>query len=438
MRLGNLTLTTSDPAGALFVAKWNPRLARFMWTQQADESSQAMVTAIAVQGPNVYVLASLWGDTIRLGHTVLATTGSVVKGSYFVAKLLDEGTQAHFSWARPVAESATDEARVEALAVQGADVFVAGNFRDSTTVFGSKMLHASKDGDLFVAKLTDEGSTARLQWVQQGGPAATKYVGALAVRGKAIYVAGTLPKATSWFGANVVLKAGQRNAYVAKLLDQKTTASWVWAQRIGSADNNHVDAIVVQGTRLYVAGNYYRYGQDKPVTPDSTQLGGDGSGDIFITKVADTGPAGKLVWATRAGGARMEYASAIAVQGKSLYVAGRTNSDTLRLGHAALVNTDTTHYFSNALVIKLTDEGKRGVAEWMQQAGGQSQDAAAGLAVSSKQVYVGGVFCSERIGHSDALHTSGFLATLASKSVDTRARRSASQVDPKQRRRLKR
>ncbi|WP_460584375.1 hypothetical protein [Hymenobacter arcticus] len=414
MQLGSLTLTTSAPGGALFVAKWSPVLARFLWAQQASAQSQVLISHMAVQGGNVYLLGSLWGDTLQLSKTVLVTGGSVIKGSNFIAKLVDEGTSAHFSWVSQPGKLADDQAEISALAVHGSSIFVAGNFRDSTTVFGSKMLHASAGRDLFVAKLTDEKDMPHLQWVQEGGPTPYKYAGALAVQGKFIYVAGNLPKTASSFGNKLVVRAGQRNAYVAKLRDEKDHASWVWAQRIGSAQNNHVDALAVQGACIYVAGNYFRTGKDKPVTSDSTQLAGEG---IYVTKVEDSGSASRLVWAAQAGGTRSDFAEALVVRGKNLYVAGRTNSDTMRLGSIKLVNTDTTHYFDNALVAKLTDMGERGIFAWVQQAGGQSQDAATSLAISGKRLYVSGVFCGGRIGRTDALHTSGFLAALTDKSL---------------------
>ena len=79
--------------------------------------------------------------------------------------------------------------------MSGTSVYVTGNFISATSGFGATTLTnggAAFSADVFVAKLTDAGSTGSFDWTQQAGGTQYDAATALALSGPNVYVAGYL------------------------------------------------------------------------------------------------------------------------------------------------------------------------------------------------------------------------------------------------------
>ena len=251
-----------------------------------------------------------------------------------------------------------------ALAVSGNSVYVAGTFESRTVDFGTVTLtNASQNPnfsqgstDMFVAKLTDAGSTGSFVWAQRAGgtrPGFTTYdlVYALAVSGASVYIAGAFESPTADFGPITLTNAGlDSDVFVAKLTDAGPTGSFEWAQQAGGTHTDVAKAMVVSGTNVYVAGFF-----NSPMLEfGATILTNAG---IFVAKLTDVGPTGSFVWAQQAGGTRDDYAQALAVNGTSVYVAGTFSSPTMDFGPVTLTNVSTSPDPYDVFVAKLTDAG---------------------------------------------------------------------------------
>ena len=313
--------TTSGSDG--FVAKLTPT-GSFVWAEQVSGDGNDEILALAVNGPNVYIGGSFTSNTVAFGPRTLTNTGTVNAGytDGFIAKLTDAGTSAGFAWAQKLGGSNND--LVTALAVAGADVVVAGSFR-LNAAFGSLTAASAGLQDVFVAKLRDSGSTSQFAWVQRAGGAVGDDVAqALAVSGTRVYVAGYFDSPTAAFGPATVARAGGYDAFVAQLTDAGTSGSFGWAQRMGGTNNDRAHGLVATAAGVAVAG----YFDSAPATFGPLTLanyGGNGSSDIFVTRLADSGTAGTFVWAQRAGGVRDDQGFALALSGPTLYVAGNVS-----------------------------------------------------------------------------------------------------------------
>ncbi|WP_198075383.1 T9SS type A sorting domain-containing protein [Hymenobacter negativus] len=403
------------PAAAQAPGWQSARAVAVATTAATGSFSTVSATAVDAAG-NVY-LAGIFANTVVIGRTTLTSLGGY---DVFVAKFNPASNQ--FVWAQRAgglsnAGGAGDD-YATALAVSGASVYVAGYFQSRTADFGPTTLTNgggnTVSSDVFVAKLTDMGSTGGFAWAQRAGGVATDYASALAVSGTSVYVAGFFDSSTADFGTTTLTKMGGSDVFVAKLTDLGSSGSFAWAQRAGGLSIDQAYALAVSSNSVYVAGHF-----NSPTagfgTTTLTNTASNGSSDIFVAKITDTGTTSSFAWAQRAGGIGSEGAIALAVSGTNVYVAGNFSGSTVGFGTTTLTNTGV----SNLFVAKITDAGSTGDFAWAQRAGGTGEDYASTLAVSGSSVYVAGIFASLTVDFGPTILTNtssniadGFVAKL--------------------------
>ena len=383
--LAGLLLALASQAAAQAPA-WQS--ARVIAEATAAVGNYSTVNATAVDAAgNVYVAGS-FSNTVVMGSATLTSLGGA---DVFVAKFSPTSNQ--FMWVQRAGGTNNDEAI--ALAVSGSSVYVAGTFSSPTAGFGSTTLAGAGSADVFVAKLTDAGSTGSFAWAQRAGGTDNDAAFGLAVSGTSVYVAGDSQSPTVGFGSTTLTNAGSVDGFVAKLTDAGSTGSFVWAQRAGGTGYDAAFGLAVNGNSVYVAGFF----GSPTVGFGSTTLTNAGYDNVFVAKLTDAGSTGSFAWAQRAGGTNGDYAYALAVSGTSVYVAGVFGSPTADFGSTTLTNAG----FGNVFVAKLTDAGSTGSFAWAQRAGGTREDNAAALAVSGTSVYVAGRFGSPTAGFGSTL-----------------------------------
>ena len=259
--LGGSTLTSSG-SNDVFVAKFNPVSNQFVWAQRAGGTGDSKATALAVNGTSVYVVGGFNSTLADFGPATLTNSGS--DASVFVAKLTDTGNTGSFVWAQRA--SGTLRSFASAVAVSGTSVYVAGHFDSPAMSFGPVTLTKGANSDpaaynVFVAKLTDAGSTGSFAWAQQASGTGYGFdqPTVLATSGTAVYVAGIITSATVGFGPTTLTKAGPAgipDGFVAKLTDAGSTGSFVWAQRVGGTGDDYVYALAISGTSVHIAGYF--------------------------------------------------------------------------------------------------------------------------------------------------------------------------------------
>ena len=106
-------------------------------------------------------------------------------------------------------------------------VYVAGGFESSAASFGSITLATAGANDVFVAKLTDMGTTGGFAWAQRGGGAVNDQAYALTLSGGNVYVAGLLGSATANFGTVALANpiSPTNLGFLASLTDPTLTAT---------------------------------------------------------------------------------------------------------------------------------------------------------------------------------------------------------------------
>jgi hypothetical protein len=179
--------TTPVVDGGTFVAKLLDAgsTSSFSWVQTAGNSAPGGVSALAVNGTNVYI-TGIFSGTASFGSSVLTNANN----RSFIAKLVDTGTTGTFAWARG---AGGPDYQALGIAVSGTAVYVAGPASGSAT-YRDAFLTVSGSRDIFVTKCIDGGTSASQAWsIQASGSGLALYnrAYAIAAQGASVYVAGT-------------------------------------------------------------------------------------------------------------------------------------------------------------------------------------------------------------------------------------------------------
>ncbi|MGH9181821.1 MAG: SBBP repeat-containing protein, partial [Acidimicrobiales bacterium] len=315
----------------------------------------AFAVAVDAAG-NAYVAGSTASDEFPTAGAIQPVRDTTTATDAFVAKINPSGTG--LVWSTFLGGGAADAA--SGIGLDGAgNIYVAGS-TSSTNFPTANPLQAAKGAgttaDAFVAKLSPAGNT--LVWSTYLGGGGAEAANGLAVdaAGNA-YVAGSTVS-TDFPTANPLqpAKAGAAataDAFVAKLNPAGNTL--VWSTYLGGGDGDSANGVAVDGAgNAYVAGS--ATSTDFPTAGALQAARGPGLGsDAFVTKLAADGRA--LAWSTYLGGAGVDTALGIAVDGAgSAYLTGSTDSDDFPVARAFQAAKGTS-VDTDAFVSKLNPNG---------------------------------------------------------------------------------
>ena len=260
---------------------------------------------------------------------------------------------------------------------------------ENTITFANTTLTSAGDRDIFVAKLLDAGSTGTPTWIQQAGGSGFDIATGLAVAHTGVYVTGGYDTAGATFGATALPASGAGEGFVAKLADAGPTGSFAWAQRLGGSGRASVNALAANIYGVFLAGAFAG-------TADfgATTLTSLGSNDAYVAKLTDTGTGGSFAWAYRMGSASYDAATALAIEGPNVYLSGNYAGSSADIGSFTLTNPNTNQV---VFLTKILDQGAVGSFVWAQQNGGTGSPAATALAARGDNIYLVGYFSGNTV-----------------------------------------
>jgi hypothetical protein len=393
------TVVTSAGLQDVFVAKWVATTGAWAWVQTSGGTRDDSALGVAVSGSSIYVTGFYAAPAVSFGSTVLTSAGGT---DVFAAKITDLGSSASWAWALGGGSAGDDQPA--GIAASGSNVYVAGYFTEYQARFGPATLtnSSSSSSDIFVARLSDGGSTAGWSWAQSAGGLYSETVAGLAVSGSSVYVAGSFITTTTSplirFGTRTVTSAGGKDAFLAKLTDTGSAGSWGWATSQGGTLDDFAYTVAASGSSVYLGGGF----QSSTIRFGTAILANGGREEGYVAKLTDTGSAPTWSWAQRATGTADDEVHALAPgPGGSLYVGGRFDSPSTLIGGTTLTNAGGLDQF----VGRLSDAGSTSSWDWVLGGGGSATDLVTGLAAGGSQVYVTGAFLSPAASYGSALNS---------------------------------
>lgn len=224
---GNTQSTTTDFGGLNASGQGGVILARlhdggatasFDWAVRTGNGTSVAGLSLAASGSNLYLAGHYSGSAVTFGNSTLPAPQ---RQDAFVARFTDTGSTATAAWAQ--SNSGNDQESATAVACDGGNVYLTGWFTSPTLGFGSLSLNNSGPigtMNLFVLKLTDVGSSGRVDWLQQGGGVGEDAAYALAVRGGQVWVGGWAGTSARFGNLQLNIPSNGQVAFVAQLADQ--------------------------------------------------------------------------------------------------------------------------------------------------------------------------------------------------------------------------
>ena len=380
--------------------------------------STAKVTATAADAAGNVYMTGFYTGTAGFGPLQLTSTtfGSL---EVFVAKW---NPAAGYVWVVRAGGSGSTGGGVSALALalQGTSIYVAGSFNCQTATFGSTVLTNvgapnTFTSDIFIAKLTDAGSSASFGSVVRAGGDGNDRAVALTAQGTSVFVTGDFDGATATFGGTALTNAGATfttDVYAARLNDAGTGLTYAWATRAGGTRDDMANGLATSGGSVYLTGFVTRDASFGTIMLTSSGTSG------YIAKLTDAGSSAGFAWVQQLVGAAGTAAGmALAASGSTVYATG-VFVGTLAIGSTTLTYAPTTIGGSDMFVARLNDAGATSSFAWALRAGGARSDAGNALAVSGSSVYVAGSFDGTATFGSSSLTSAGAADVVVAKVLD--------------------
>ena len=204
------------------------------WALAAGGSNSDQAAGVAVNGSAVYVTGFIQNDNadtngsrdVQFGTVPLPGSSTSNNNDVFVTRLTDPGTAAPTDWAWALAGGGTFMDQGRGVAVRGDAVYVTGYIQNNNAdtngtadvQFGTVPLpgaSSSTSFDIFVARVTDPGTSAPTTWAWAlaGGGIGNDQAYGLAVRGSTVAVAGFVVPAVTLGPTTIAGPVGTQTAF---------------------------------------------------------------------------------------------------------------------------------------------------------------------------------------------------------------------------------
>jgi hypothetical protein len=342
----------SASTGSLFIVKYD-KFGNTQWAKNAGANSQYdRISGITVKGDGSEIfITGNFSSIVSFGTfslTPTTTNGTTNSDDIFVAKLIDTGGNRNWAWAIKAGGKGYDEA-VSIARDNAGKIYVGGTLAAYTSdgagneavVFGTlPTINCVQNKDSFVARLTDNGTSATWDWVKTStvnvacevsndfadyllGLAVNKTNGDVFITG--YYYQPTIAGNLISFGSTQFPVTYGYDAYFAKL---DTDGNWQWATKAGGPCCVNFGDQYGKGIAVDSVGNAFVIGEftstmsfgvnSNELTPLSTISTSSGR-NVFIGKINTNGT---WAWAKKMGGTLYDYGGGIKYQNGQIWGIG--------------------------------------------------------------------------------------------------------------------
>ena len=398
--LGDTTLTSMGNLD-IFIAKLS-ETGEWLWAVSGGSIEDDRTRDITIDSnENVYVTGS-YGDTALFGSLAVLNGG---ESDIFVVKLNKDGV---WNWVN-TAGGIRDDVATSIDIDSNKNVFITGYFT-GTASFDNLILSSSGNEDIFVAKLASSNGAFRGVG-SAGSSTGDDISNEIIVDSNgSIYIAGSF-EGTAFFGSNSITSEGHDDMFIAKLTDNGTVNGqldliWDWVKGVGdSYGDDEAKGLAFDSTgNIYVTGSFkdtVTFGNTS-MTSMMSDVSVTGvypnwvwtytySSDIFVAKINSEG-----VW---------QWANSAGSSGANSYT-----SDGWDVGQDIAIDSNNdvfvTGFFESSANfgdLVATSSGKRDVFvakinqtaewQWVVTAGGLDEDIGRRIVIDSQgNCYISGSF----------------------------------------------
>jgi hypothetical protein len=303
----------------IFISKLNAD-GNFVWAKSIGAGGRDVGYSIAIDPAENICVTGFFSTTVDFDPSNSGTYNLTSAGirDCFITVLDSSG---NFRWAKKVGGTNDDMAFALAINKSG-DVFITGIFQNTVDFdpgTGTFNITTYGNSDVFILKLDSGGNFI---WVQRLGGGGSDYVNAIALDSSGnIYTTGFFYYAMDFdpdAGTFNLTPKGYPDIFISKL---NSSGNFIWAKSMGGAgaDARGASIEVDDSGNVYTVG-YYSGTVDFDPGTGIYNLGSNGSFDIFISKLNDTGA---FVWLKKIGGTYGEEGLSILLDSqRSIFVSG--------------------------------------------------------------------------------------------------------------------
>lgn len=380
----NLTVMVREPESS-YPLLIDPTINYGSWVG-SSEGDTVSVLAMAAEPATDEIYAGGYANGVfSAGSTTVGTYSGQEEG--FVVEIADAATPT-VNWLQFLGGTTDD--RVQALAVNGDEVYAGGSAGDSVS-FDTAGTRAgtfeSGQPESFVVEIAD-AATPTVAWLQWFGVDAEDVVFALAVNGDEVYAGGYADNSNAPETAGTIAgtNSNSNEGFVIEIADAATpTISWL--QWLGAAAVDRVLGLAVNGDEVY-AGGYTQLsaGWETVGTIAGTYVPGVEEG--FVVEIADAATP-TAAWRQWMGGNSSSQVLAVAVNGDEVYAGGWSDSFTASWDTVATTAGTFSGSSTEGFVVEIADAATPTIA-WRQWLGAGGDDQVQSLAVNGDEIYAGG------------------------------------------------
>ncbi|XXX77583.1 hypothetical protein WMF30_02245 [Sorangium sp. So ce134] len=305
----------------IFLAKLNAA-GEHTWSRRYGGTNDQHVNGLAIDASDSLAVVGYFTGTLGLGGLCTSMTSA---GGYdaFVAKLDPTGV---CLWSRRAGGLAEEQFGYGVASDPEGGVVATGSFSGSAD-FGTGQKTSAGSTDMFIVKYDSDGVPA---WCRTYGDTAgqTGYAAAIDSTGN-VFVTGYFLGSVT-FGTSVLHSEGGYDVFIGKLDGDGVP---LWGKRFGGAGDDFGAHVALDSEdNVIVTGSFAG-----PIDFGGGPLARGAGSDIFIAKL--DGMTGDHLWSHGAGGARDEFANAVAVDHLDhTIMTGGFGSNPLDIGGESLSN----------------------------------------------------------------------------------------------------
>lgn len=391
---GTTTLTLNGTQD-IFIVKFD-NSGNVIWAKREGGTASTYSNSIATDvNGNIFVTGMFGGTSITFGTTTLTNS----PGGFYDMFLAKYDSAGNVLWAKKAGGADWDEAKGVSTDASG-NVFVTGQYKSSSIVFGTTTLTNSGLVDVFTAKYDGSGNVL---WAKKGVGNYNDYSFSISndVSGNA-FITGSFAGSVV-FGSDTLTATGSPSIFTAKY---DPSGNVLWAK--SPTGGGYGQSIAADGGGNAVVTGWF----GGPITFGSTTLTNAGGADIFVAKYDGNG---NELWAKGGVGTFDDGGLGITTDASGNIIAtGGFQSASITFGSTTLTNSGSGN--NDILVVKYDGSGN---VLWAKSASGTGNDVSAGVSTDAGgNVFVtGSYFMASLMFGSTTLTNAGsndfFLAKLS-------------------------